>query len=162
MSYVCENCYIIQEKAKQTDAALKQHKYFKTETKCEDPVEIDDFNDSSNDDDRVDDDRADADDNWLMKETAPVNIEVKTEKHEQEKVKLSPKVTCRICGKIVNRSYYREHLTMHDPNPHQWVCEICGKSFRLRCAYHNHSLRHRNDFPTSVRCVLTEVDIKSY
>lgn len=151
---LCSKCHmfvktaiLFKKKAKQTDAALKQHKYFKTETKCEDPVEIDDFNDSSNDDDRVDDDRADDDDNWVMKETAAVNIEVKTEKHEQEKVKLSPKVTCRICGKIVNRSYYREHLTMHDPNPHQWVCEICGKSFRLRCAYHNHSLRHRNDFP---------------
>ncbi|XP_072934431.1 uncharacterized protein [Epargyreus clarus] len=69
-------------------------------------------------------------------------------KHEKKvKMKLAAKVTCHICNKVINRSYYKEHLTMHDPNHQKYVCDVCGKSFRLRCAYHNHSLRHRDDFP---------------
>lgn len=69
-------------------------------------------------------------------------------KHEKKvKIKLAAKVTCHICNKVINRSYYKEHLTMHDPNHQKYVCDVCGKSFRLRCAYHNHSLRHRDDFP---------------
>lgn len=63
------------------------------------------------------------------------------------KVKTVSKVQCYICNKVVNKSYYKEHLTMHDPNHHKYVCDICGKSFRLRCAYHNHSLRHGTGFP---------------
>ncbi|XP_032523572.2 zinc finger protein 81-like [Danaus plexippus] len=64
-----------------------------------------------------------------------------------EKDKRNLKVQCYVCNRIVNRSYYKEHMTMHDPDHKKYVCDICGKSFRLRCAYHNHSLRHRNDFP---------------
>ncbi|XP_013165619.1 PREDICTED: zinc finger protein 33A-like [Papilio xuthus] len=64
-----------------------------------------------------------------------------------KKLKQATKVTCHICNKVVNRSYFKEHLTMHDPNHLKYVCDVCGKSFRLRCAYHNHSLRHRDDFP---------------
>ncbi|XP_053619530.1 zinc finger protein 626-like [Plodia interpunctella] len=67
-------------------------------------------------------------------------------KIEQKKEK-PVKVTCHICSKVINRSYYKEHITMHDPNHKQYVCDVCGKSFRLRCAYHNHSLRHSEDFP---------------
>ncbi|XP_050357665.1 zinc finger protein 761-like [Nymphalis io] len=63
------------------------------------------------------------------------------------KMKVTSKVQCYVCNKVVNKSYYKEHLTMHDPNHHKYVCDICGKSFRLRCAYHNHSLRHGNGFP---------------
>ncbi|XP_026729197.1 zinc finger protein 225-like [Trichoplusia ni] len=59
----------------------------------------------------------------------------------------APKVTCKICNKVINRSYIKEHMTMHDPDHKKFVCDVCGKSFRLRCAYHNHSLRHRKDFP---------------
>lgn len=70
---------------------------------------------------------------------------IKTEK--KDKIKYTSKVTCNVCNKVINRSYYKEHLTMHDPNHQKYVCEVCGKFFRLRCAYHNHSLRHRNDFP---------------
>ncbi|KAM3959822.1 uncharacterized protein ACR2FA_006105 [Aphomia sociella] len=66
---------------------------------------------------------------------------------KKEKSKYTPKVTCHICHKVINRSYYKEHITMHDPDHKKYVCDVCGKSFRLRCAYHNHSLRHRNDFP---------------
>lgn len=74
------------------------------------------------------------------------NKDVKMEE-KKEKSKYTPKVTCHICHKVINRSYYKEHITMHDPDHKKYVCDVCGKSFRLRCAYHNHSLRHRNDFP---------------
>lgn len=67
-------------------------------------------------------------------------------KKENKRVKYSAKVTCHICSKVINRSYYKEHITMHDPDHKKYICDICGKSFRLRCAYHNHSLRHRTDF----------------
>ncbi|CAD0205476.1 unnamed protein product [Chrysodeixis includens] len=59
----------------------------------------------------------------------------------------APKVTCKICNKVINQSYIKEHMTMHDPEHKKFVCDVCGKSFRLRCAYYNHSLRHRKDFP---------------
>ncbi|XP_013185160.2 zinc finger protein 93 [Amyelois transitella] len=68
-------------------------------------------------------------------------------KTSKKKVKAAVKVTCHICSKVINQSYYKEHITMHDPNHKKYVCDICGKSFRLRCAYHNHSLRHSEDFP---------------
>lgn len=82
-------------------------------------------------------------DNWEM-ETENVS-EIKTEKIP--KIKYAPKVTCNICNKIINRSYYKEHMTMHDPDHKKYVCDVCGKLFRLRCAYHNHRLRHGNEFP---------------
>lgn len=68
-------------------------------------------------------------------------------KEKNTKIKSAQKVTCKICNKVINRSYYKEHMTMHDPDHKKYVCDVCGKSFRLRCAYHNHSLRHRSDFP---------------
>ncbi|XP_068625715.1 zinc finger protein 664-like [Battus philenor] len=72
--------------------------------------------------------------------------EKSAETSKREKVKHATKVTCHVCDKVVSRSYFKEHLTMHDPNHQKYVCDVCGKSFRLRCAYHNHSLRHRDDF----------------
>ncbi|XP_045780799.1 zinc finger protein 234-like [Maniola jurtina] len=66
-------------------------------------------------------------------------------KKDKEKIK-DAKVQCTICNKIVTSAYFKEHVTMHDPNHNKYVCDICGKSFRLRCSYHNHSLRHRTDF----------------
>lgn len=68
-------------------------------------------------------------------------------KKEEKQIKSVPKVTCNICNKVINKSYYKEHMTMHDPDNKKYICDVCGKSFRLRCAYHNHSLRHRKDFP---------------
>lgn len=68
-------------------------------------------------------------------------------KKKLKKVKYTPKVTCHVCNKVLNKSYYKEHMTMHDPDHKKYVCDVCGKSFRLRCAYHNHSLRHREGFP---------------
>lgn len=73
------------------------------------------------------------------------HIAVKPEK--KEKVQYNTKVTCHVCKKVINRSYFKEHVTKHDPNHKRYVCDVCGKSFRLRCAYHNHSLRHRTGFP---------------
>lgn len=72
--------------------------------------------------------------------------EVKQEKKMKTR-KSNSKVTCTICNKVMNKSYYKEHMTMHDPDHKKYVCDVCGKSFRLRCAYHNHSLRHGNEFP---------------
>ncbi|CAK1541008.1 unnamed protein product [Leptosia nina] len=56
------------------------------------------------------------------------------------------KIQCEICNTVINKSYYSQHMTMHDPNHQKYICDVCGKSFRLRCAYHSHSLRHRSDF----------------
>ncbi|XP_023937319.2 zinc finger protein 652-A-like [Bicyclus anynana] len=70
-----------------------------------------------------------------------------TQPIEKEKDKAKDtKVQCTVCNKIVTSAYIKEHVTMHDPNHHKYVCDVCGKSFRLRCSYHNHSLRHRTDF----------------
>lgn len=68
------------------------------------------------------------------------------ELEKKEKVHYNSKVTCHICNKVINRSYYKEHVTMHDPDHKRYVCDICGKSFRLQCAYRNHSLRHSTGF----------------
>lgn len=65
-------------------------------------------------------------------------------------MKFSQKITCKVCSKVVTKSYYRDHMTMHDPDHKKYVCDKCGKSFRLRCAYHNHNRRHTNDF--SYKC----------
>lgn len=83
---------------------------------------------------------------WSVSPDIEANAE-NIKKEKKEKCKYSPKVTCHICNKVINRSYYKEHVTMHDPDHKKYVCDVCGKSFRLRCAYHNHSLRHRSDFP---------------
>lgn len=85
---------------------------------------------------------------WANKEIIGVNencVRVKPEK--KETAQYNTKVTCPICNKVISRTYFKEHVTVHDPNHNRYVCDICGKSFRLRCAYHNHSLRHSTGFP---------------
>ncbi|XP_034837184.1 zinc finger protein OZF-like [Maniola hyperantus] len=58
-----------------------------------------------------------------------------------------PKVQCGICQKMFSKRYYTTHLTMHNPKHHnQYVCDTCGKSFRLRVSYYKHRLRHRTDY----------------
>lgn len=94
----------------------------------------------------------DGDDTYEVKEPQKwTNNDLDTDHNlkiqKNTKVKYTPKVTCHVCNKIVNKSYYKEHMTMHDPDHKKYICDVCGKSFRLRCAYHNHSLRHREDFP---------------
>ncbi|KOB64707.1 Uncharacterized protein OBRU01_18505 [Operophtera brumata] len=87
-------------------------------------------------------------DNWSsnieISRSNKQDLEVETEK--KEKVQYNSKVTCHICNKVINRSYFKEHVTMHDPDHKRYVCDICGKSFRLQCAYRNHSLRHSTGF----------------
>ncbi|XP_022827699.1 zinc finger protein 484-like [Spodoptera litura] len=78
---------------------------------------------------------------WDIEDSSKVKAE------KQIKIKYTPKVTCNVCHKVINRSYYKEHMTMHDPDHKKYICDVCGKSFRLRCAYHNHSLRHGKEFP---------------
>lgn len=84
--------------------------------------------------------------------TNPSDSKQKCKLKNEKKAKLqySSKVTCQICNKVINRSYFKEHVTMHEPNHKRYICDICGKSFRLRCAYHNHSLRHSTGF--SFKC----------
>ncbi|CAH2096915.1 unnamed protein product [Euphydryas editha] len=77
------------------------------------------------------------------------NISLKKlcEKEKIENETKNMKVQCQICKKIIKKSYYKIHMTMHDPDHHKFICDICGKTFRLRVGYHNHRLRHRNDYP---------------
>ncbi|CAG5014044.1 unnamed protein product [Parnassius apollo] len=135
---LCEVCYnflqgaiLFRKIAKESQETLNR------------PVKEESLLDHSQDQDYTDDyECKDTIQNW------PSNDDLRdTKVSKREKDKQATKVTCQVCNKIINRSYYKEHLTMHDPNHHKYVCDVCGKSFRLRCAYHNHSLRHRDDFP---------------
>lgn len=56
------------------------------------------------------------------------------------------KIQCSTCSKLIKKSYYKIHMTMHDPNHEKYICDICGKTFRLRVGYYNHRLRHRTDY----------------
>lgn len=91
------------------------------------------------------------DNNEDFESKPPITLEIEPKleniKKEKKEKKKADKVTCHVCNKVMNRSYYNQHITMHDPDHKKYVCDICGMSFRLRCAYHNHSLRHRTDFP---------------
>ncbi|XP_045506580.1 zinc finger protein 567-like [Colias croceus] len=134
--YLCSNCYkfikdsiSFKQLAKQTESVLKQS--VKQELKLDDSQDIHDFTDYE-----------EKEHNYII---PPDNIP--DTKPVRSKNNVGLKVQCNICNKIVNKSYYKEHMTMHDPNHFKYVCDVCGKSFRLRCAYHNHSLRHRTDFP---------------
>ncbi|CAB3227713.1 unnamed protein product [Arctia plantaginis] len=133
--YLCNVCnefvlsaILFKEQAVKTDKILKN------------PVKQETFIDQYSEQDCSDNSEYDA---------KPTEKESKCEikKEKKVKIKYAAKVTCNICNKVINRSYYKEHMTMHDPDHKKYVCDVCGKSFRLRCAYHNHSLRHRNDFP---------------
>lgn len=131
--HLCKICYkfiknaiSFRKIALKSDETLKKHvtesyKYFQNE--YENSVEEFDVTDQDN--------------------TDAYCIPAKT--NEKDKTK-DVKVQCTICNKTVTSAYYKEHVTMHDPNHHKYVCDVCGKSFRLRCSYHNHSLRHRTDF----------------
>jgi hypothetical protein len=142
---LCSVCYkfvkiaiIFRKTAKKSDEILNK------------PLKVENFHESMDDSNHDDNDYSDEGDS----ESKPLdqwqgidNNYEKIKKEQKDKIKCSPKVTCHVCNKVINRSYYKEHVTMHDPDHKKYVCDVCGKSFRLRCAYHNHSLRHRNDFP---------------
>lgn len=145
---LCDTCYkflkaaiIFRSTAKRSDELLRQ------------PVKEESFNELLNDSNHDYSDFNTACDmketeNWTNEEFEPFSHIKKEEK--REKSKYSSKVTCPICNKVINHSYYKEHITMHDPDHKKYVCDVCGKSFRLRCAYHNHSRRHGTDF--SYKC----------
>ncbi|XP_023937327.2 zinc finger protein 761-like [Bicyclus anynana] len=65
-----------------------------------------------------------------------------------EPIQVDRKVQCPICKKIVNKPYYyKTHLKLHDPNlPEPYVCDICGKSFKIKNVYTNHRVRHETRF----------------
>ncbi|CAH0401669.1 unnamed protein product [Chilo suppressalis] len=136
---LCSVCYdfiktivIFRKVAKQTQDILKQP--LKIESNNLDDVDLIDHNYTDED---------------IFDTKPPENdwSRIRGDVIKQEKKKCSSKVTCHICSKVINRSYFKEHVTIHDPDHKKYVCDVCGKSFRLRCAYHNHSLRHSNDFP---------------
>ncbi|CAH2245696.1 jg4853 [Pararge aegeria aegeria] len=67
---------------------------------------------------------------------------------KQEPLEVDTKVQCPICKKVVNKSYYyKTHLKLHNPNlPEPYVCDICGKSFKIKNVYTNHRVRHETRF----------------
>ncbi|XP_047526110.1 zinc finger protein 567-like [Pieris napi] len=68
------------------------------------------------------------------------------DKKLKTKPTVAKRVQCKICKSVVMRSYFKQHMTMHDPNHSKYVCEICGKSYRLICAFYNHRFQHSTDF----------------
>ncbi|CAD0205475.1 unnamed protein product [Chrysodeixis includens] len=62
-------------------------------------------------------------------------------------VKKLTKVQCRVCFKVITKSYYKEHFALHDHTAAKYVCDICGKSFRQRCSYRKHYFTHSSEFP---------------
>ncbi|CAH2245700.1 zinc finger protein 728-like [Pararge aegeria] len=142
--HLCKICHkfikcaiLFRKTGQQSDEVLKKHIKAKKFDYFEDPhilVEESDI----------------PDDSHINEDLYPVIPTEPTHKNK-DKVK-DAKVQCTICNNIVTSAYFKEHVTMHDPNHHKYVCDICGKSFRLRCSYHNHSLRHRTDF--SFKCQL--------
>ncbi|XP_026729201.1 zinc finger protein 454-like [Trichoplusia ni] len=62
-------------------------------------------------------------------------------------IKKIPKVQCRVCFKVITKSYYKEHFALHDHTAAKYVCDICGKSFRQRCSYRKHYFTHSSEFP---------------
>ncbi|XP_075986556.1 uncharacterized protein LOC142983515 [Anticarsia gemmatalis] len=130
--HLCDVCHEFIRNITQFRKVVQQSDEFLKKPVKQESMYDQDFSDSSFYDKHVEE--------WTSEE----NSEIKKEK--KVKVKYASKVTCNICNKVINKSYYKEHMTMHDPDHQKYVCDVCGKSFRLRCAYHNHSLRHRNDF----------------
>ncbi|KAJ0170771.1 hypothetical protein K1T71_013543 [Dendrolimus kikuchii] len=140
MKYLCNFCFkfikgavLFRKTAQQSDEILRQpvkEEVLLDSQSCHEFSDSDDFKPSLVKD-------------WSILEQDVTEMKVE----KKEKIKYTPKITCHVCNKVLNKSYYKEHMTMHDPNHRKYICDVCGKSFRLRCAYHNHSLRHRTDFP---------------
>ncbi|XP_045780801.1 zinc finger protein 62-like [Maniola jurtina] len=67
---------------------------------------------------------------------------------KQEPIVKGNKVECPICKKLLGKSYYYNiHLQLHNPNlPDQYVCDICGKSFKLKKVYSGHMERHETRY----------------
>lgn len=140
---LCSTCYkFIKQAIAFRKVALRSEELLKKPVKEEINSEFEDNNYYS-------DNSCDARDSEKWSNNLEINgqdyVAVKPEK--KEKAVHNAKVTCHVCNKVINRSYFKEHVTIHDPNHKRYVCDICGKSFRLRCAYHNHSLRHSTGFP---------------
>lgn len=58
-----------------------------------------------------------------------------------------PKVPCPICKTMYSKNYLKQHMTIHNPkHVNQYVCDKCGKSFRLRITYYKHRIRHATDY----------------
>lgn len=54
------------------------------------------------------------------------------------------KVTCQVCNKVMNESYYlKSHVLLHNPDLREpYVCDMCGKSFKVKNTMVNHRRRH--------------------
>lgn len=133
---LCNVCYefakiaiLFRNIAKKADSLLRGHLKVETDNMSENP-------------------QYSSDDNTSSIFTKPENEHCSSSlvKVEVKKKCIKKKITCKICRKVISRSYYKEHLKMHDPNPEKHCCEVCGKVFKLRCSYYNHKLRHRADF----------------
>ncbi|XP_045780804.1 zinc finger protein 62-like [Maniola jurtina] len=67
---------------------------------------------------------------------------------KEEPIIKGNKVECPLCKKLLGKSYYYNiHLQLHNPNlPDQYVCDICGKSFKLKKVYSGHMERHETRY----------------
>ncbi|KAG7297424.1 hypothetical protein JYU34_019411 [Plutella xylostella] len=64
---------------------------------------------------------------------------------KKEKVK----VECKLCKKTLEKAYYKKHLEgVHGkPDHSNYVCYVCGKTFKYQSGYKSHVLSHGNEFP---------------
>lgn len=59
-----------------------------------------------------------------------------------------PAYQCRICKKNYKKLSRADHLITHLPDSaFQYVCEVCGKTFKKSCSFHQHKKIHRDVLP---------------
>lgn len=67
-----------------------------------------------------------------------------------EKIVMDNKLTykCRICKKVYKKCSLTDHLLIHLPDSiSQYVCEVCGKTFKKFCSFYKHGIIHKNILP---------------
>lgn len=137
--YLCTICYkfitsaiMFRKIAKKTNTRLKQQTVNKYRLK----VDCNDLSKNIKSEPNVSDEE---------KQNDIINKLCQQEKEERERRNI--KIQCQKCNKIIKKSYYKIHMTMHDPEHQKYICDICGKKFRLKVGYYSHRLRHRSDYP---------------
>lgn len=55
---------------------------------------------------------------------------------------------CSTCNKPLEKAYLRQHMaSVHGMTQKQFVCFVCGKTYKYQGGYNCHILTHTNDFP---------------
>ncbi|CAH2096918.1 unnamed protein product [Euphydryas editha] len=137
--YLCTICYkflksaiLFRKLARKTNDTLQQQTVNKNSVK-DDCIEL--YQDIKSEPNLSDEE----------KQNDIINKLCQQEKEERERRNI--KIQCQVCNKIVKKTYYKTHMTMHDPDHQKYICDICGKNFRLKVGYYSHRLRHRSDYP---------------